>query len=386
MPNTKWSDDRFLDSLRAQGDPEADTAIAQVVADGQKASVGPLFMQLKANDTPLPAEAPQALRDFMAANAGLPPGLDMARLQNGGAAFLRNGVPAVVVLLASSLPRGYGAPCLCEILSISKDLEGRPFDRLMGVVQLLINISDGNAFQPNGRALITARKLRLLHAGVRRITHRMRPHYTQKFGAAVNHEDMLATIMAFSYLVVDGLHRMDLPMTTDEAEDLFYLWRTFALLMGIHPDGRPHDDSLIPANLAEAAEFYASYVRRNNTTAALNPYGAVLTSDNLKMMETMLPAPLRWIGFRFAPQIVMTELMAPDELARVGFRPMTGHGAIKAIFHAILRISQRVGEHEAFETTIARLLLQGMVDTDRGSEVEFGVAFTRLGLRSGSFT
>lgn len=386
MPNTKWSDDRFLDGLRAQGDPEADTAIAQVVADGEKASVGPLFMQLKANDAPLPADAPQPLRDFMTATAGLPPGLDMTRLKNGGAAFLRNGVPATVVLLASSLPRGYAAPCLCEILSISRDLEGRPFDRLMGVVQLLVNISDADAFQPNGRALITAKKLRLLHAGVRRITRRIRPGYEKQFGVAVNHEDMLATLMAFSYLVVVGLERMGLPMREQEAEDLYYLWRVFALLMGIHPDGQPHDDSLIPANLTEAAEFYASYVRRNNTSLDRNQYGAVLTDDNLKMMEHLLPAPLRWVGFRYAPFIVMTELMAPDELARVGFKPMTGHKIIKAVFQGILRISQDAGEHDLFATQIAKLVLQGMVDADRGGQVQFGVAFSRLGLRGPTFT
>ena len=57
MPKTKWSDDDFLNRLRAQGDPEADAAIEHVVAAGQKESIGPLFMHLKANDTPLPAPA-----------------------------------------------------------------------------------------------------------------------------------------------------------------------------------------------------------------------------------------------------------------------------------------------------------------------------------------
>ena len=386
MPSTKWSDDGFLNGLRQQADPEADATIAEIVAGGEKGSVGPLFMMLKANDTPLPANAPQPLKNFMASTAGLPPGIDMARLQRGGQAFLRNGVPAVVVLLASSLPRGYAAPCLCEILSISKDLEGRPFDRLMGVVQLLVNISDGNAFQPNGRALITAQKLRLLHAGVRRIAHRFRPEYQAKYGVPVNHEDMLATIMAFSYLVIDGVHRLGLTMPPEQAEDLYYLWRVFAVLMGIHPAGQPHDDSYVPANLDEAAEFYASYVRRNNTSAALNPHGPRLTLENLLMMQGLLPRPLRLLGFRAAPRIVMTELLQPDELARVGFKPLFGHPVIKAVFQMILRVTQSEGEHHLFAAKIAELVLQGMVDTDRGREVEFGVAFTRLGLRGASFT
>jgi hypothetical protein len=386
MATSKWSNDAFLDSLRRQGDPEADAAVAALVAGGQKELVGAFFKALRANNSPLPADSPQPLHDFMATTAGLPATIDPARLQRGGTAFLRNGLPSVVVLLASSLPRGYAAPCLCEILSISRDLEGRPFDRLMGVVQLLINISDGDAFEARGRAIITAQKLRLLHAGVRRITRRMRPGYESKHGVPVNHEDMLATIMAFSYLLVDGIGRLGLTMQQGEAEDLYYLWRAFALLMGIHPEGSPHDDSLIPANLSEAAEFYASFVRRNNTMPNLNPKGVVLTQDNLRMMQNMLPRPLRWAGLGFAPRILMTELLQPNELARVGLKPMLGHTIVKAVIAAIVRIGQHAGEHDAFAAGIARLMLQGMVDVDRGGQVEFGVAFSRLGLRGAPFT
>jgi hypothetical protein len=385
VPNSKWSDDAFLDSLRRQGDPQADVAIAQVIADGQTKAVGAVFKALRANDTPLPHDAPQPLKDFMAATAGLPPGLDTTRLRRGGEAFLQNGLASVVVLLASSLPRGYAAPCLCEILSISRDLESHPYNRLMGVVELLINISDGNAFQSGGRATITARKLRLLHAGVRRIARRVRPGYEHRYGVPVNHEDMLATIMGFSYLLVDGIRRLGLTLNQEDAEDLYYLWRVFALLMGIHPDGSPHDDSFIPADLSEAAEFYASFVRRNNTMPDANPNGVVLTQHNLNMMESLLPRPLQWIGLRFAPRIVMTELLQPVELARIGFTPLTGHAAIKFALSLLLRVGQRAGEHDRFATRIARLVLQGLVDRDRGGEVEFGVAFSRLGLRSSPF-
>jgi hypothetical protein len=143
---------------------------------------------------------------------------------------------------------------------------------------------------------------------------------------------------------------------------------------------------LIPADLSEAAEFYASFVRRHNTLPDTNPKGVVLTQDNLNMMEGLLPRPLRWIGLRFAPRILMTELMQPDELARVGVSPLVGHSMVKAVLTSILRIGQRAGEHDLFAARIARFLLQGMVDVDRGGEVEFGIAFSRLGLRSAPFT
>ena len=381
----RWSDDAFLDALRASTDPEADAAVAALLASGRMSEIGGLFKLLRANDTPLPATAPQPLKDFMAASAGLPPDLDLARLANGGQAFLRNALPSVVVLLASSLPRGYAAPCICEILSISKDLERHPFGRLMGVVQLLINISDADAFRPGGRALVTAQKLRLLHAGVRAIADRSRPHYRERFGPPVNHEDMLATIMGFSWLLIDGVRRLGLPLSGQEAEDLYYLWRVFALLMGITPAGRPHDFSLIPPTLGDAASFYDAYVRRHDTTADRNRYGVVLTEDNLTMMTSMIWWPLRLIGLGWAPRIAMTELLTPEELARVGQSPLPGHAAIKAGLALILRLGRDVGEHTSFAARLSRLVLQGMVDVDRRGEVSFSIPMSQEDLRSAAF-
>lgn len=382
---SRWSNDAFLDALRRAGDPHADAAVAALIADGGIAAIGPIFRILGANDTPLPADAPAPLKAFVDASPGLPADADLPRLRRGGQAFYRNAVPSVLVLLASSLPRGYAAPCLCEILSISRDLERHPYGRLMGVVQLLINISDANAFDNGGRAIVTARKLRLLHAGVRTVAARYRPGYAERFGVAVNHEDMLATIMGFSLLLIDGIRRLGLPLADEEAGDLYYLWRTFAVLMGIHPDGLPHDDSLVPATLADAQTFYDAYVRRNDTTAERNPYGVVLTNDNLAMMTGLIPWPLRLLGLGFAPRIAMTELLTPEELARVGLTRLTGHSLIKAFLGLVLRAGQDAGERAPLAARLSRLLLQGMVDVDRRGEVPFSIPVTQLDLRSAAF-
>jgi hypothetical protein len=255
----------------------------------------------------------------------------------------------------------------------------------MGVVQLLINISDADAFQPAGRAVVTARKLRLLHAGIRALAAKYRPGYEARFGPPVNHEDMLATIMGFSYLLIDGLRRLGLPFSDDEAEDLYYLWRIFALLMGIHPPGLPHDDSLIPPTIAEAATFYAAYVRRNDTSAERNPYGVVLTQDNLTMMRTMIPVPMRLLGLGWAPRIAMTELLSGEELARVGVTPLIGHALIKACLGLVLRVGKDVGEHTSFAARLSSRILQGMVDLDRRGEVAFSIPASQADLRTAAF-
>jgi len=371
--------------LRQSGDPLADAAVARVKLEGGARAVAGAFRHLQGNASPIPPEAPPALHDFIDATGGLPARVDTARLSAGAAAFLENALPSVVVLLASSLPRGYAAPCLTEILSISRDLERHPYDRLMGVVQLLVNISADDGFGRDGRALITAKKLRLLHAGIRVLTDQYRPDYRARFGVPVNHEDMLATIMAFSYLVVDGIGRLGLPLADTEAEDFYYLWCVFAQVMGIHPPGQPDDASLIPANLTEAAEFYASYVRRTNTMPAGNPYGVTLTEDNLAMMKGLLPPIARLCGLGFAPYLCMTELMSREELARVGCTPMVGHRVLKTVLGLVLRVGQWTGHHDAFISHVAHLVLQGMVAVDRRGEVAFSIPFSRLDLRGPAF-
>ena len=290
-------------------------------------------------------------------------------LTRGGQVYLRHALPSSLVLLASSLPRGYAAPCLCEILSVSRDLQQHPYDRLMGVLQLLVNISTPAAFTPQGRAVVTAQKLRLLHAGVRTLVPRFRPGYEERHGLPVNHEDMLATIMGFSFLVIDGLRRLRLALTAEEEEDFYYLWRIYSQLMGIHPDGHPEDASLIPGSVAEAEEFYNAYVRRQDTAAAANPYGVVLTTDNVGMMVSLLPRRLRWLGFGAAPRVAMAELMTPEELARVGVSPTAGHALTKGLLSLVLHLVQGFQDVAPFSSRLATLMFQGMIDLDRGGQV-----------------
>jgi hypothetical protein len=383
MGDSKWSDDRFLDTLRQQGDPQADLAVRRMMEEREVRAVNEIFKTLRADDAPIPADAPAPFREFAEATGRLPSWADRSRLARGGEVFLKHASSSAVVMLASSLPRGYAAPCLCRVLSISRDLQTHPFQRLMGVIQLLVNVSSKGSFEPAGRAVVTAQKLRLLHAGVRTMVPRFRPGYEEKFGVPVNHEDMLATIMGFSYLVIEGLQRLGLPLSDAEAEDFYYLWRVYAQMMGIHPEGKPDDDSYIPASVEEAGAFYDSFVRRQDTGPAENPYGLVLTQDNLDMMRDLIPKPLRLV-LGLAPRLSMSELMTPAEMARVGVQPVVGHGLLRGVFGLVLRLAQGFLDVVPFSTRLAALIFQGMIDTSRGGEVTFCIPVNRMTLRGRS--
>ena len=383
MADPKWADDRFLDELRRQTDPLADQTVASFLETRSLREVNYIFQTMRSDDQAILADAPAAFQDFVRQTETLPPDIDLARLDRASAVFLRHAATACLVLLASSLPNGYAAPCLNDILMISRDLQKEPFKRLMGVVQMIVNVTSRNAFVPGGLALVTAQKLRLLHAGVRAIVPHYRPLYQERFGPPVNHEDMLATLMAFSYLVIDGLRKLSLGLTDAEAEDYYYLWRVYAILMGIHPPGAPFDDSLVPRDVEEAGLFYASYTRRQYTGPEENPSGIILAQENLEMMISLLPRPLRHTELHLAPQIAMEELLGPEGMARVGITPVTGHEVLRKSFSACLITEQKVADLApcGLVELLGRHLFDKMIDTSRGGPVQFIVPGSVTDLR-----
>jgi ER-bound oxygenase mpaB/B'/Rubber oxygenase, catalytic domain len=303
----------------------------------------------------------------------LPAGVDLERVRRGEAVYMRHAFTGALVLLAKSLPEGYQAPCLTEILMISRDLVRSPYDRLLGVLQMLVRVCSIHGFQPAGAVVLTAQKMRLLHAGVRTLVPRHRPRYEEHYGVPVNHEDMLATLIAFSYLVVDGLQRLEVGLTDDEAEDYYYLWQVFARMVGIHPVDEPDSTAYIPQNLAEAAEFYASYARRHYAEAPQNPSGVTLADDNLKMLQSMIPKPLAVLGLHAMPQIYMWDLMGAEACGRLGILPVPGHKVLKGLLLTAVHLEQRIADHlpakpvEAF----SQMVFQGLIDQQYGGQVEF---------------
>lgn len=373
MPTTQWSDDGFLDGLRRQGDSLADSAVQRLIRERDVSEVNRLFPLMRSDNQPLPPDLPPQFREFLEQTSELPAGVDLERVRRGEAVFMRHAFTAALVLLSKSLPEGYQAPCLTEILMISRDLARSPYDRLLGVLQMLVRVCSVHGFSTGGEVVITAQKMRLLHAGVRTLAYRRKPEYEQRYGVPVNHEDMLATLMAFSYLLIEGLQRLEIGFTDEEAEDLYYLWQVFARLVGIHPADDPDSTAYIPRNVAEAAEFYAAYSRRHYVEAAQNPGGVILARDNLEMLQSLIPGPLAALGLHAMPQIYMWDLMGPEACGRLGISPVPDHPVLKGLLLRAVHLEQRVADHLPAKTVEAfsQRIFQALINQQYGGQVEF---------------
>jgi hypothetical protein len=369
----RWSEP-YLNAMRQQGDALADACVAQLRQDGTITRTSDLFKLLRTNTTPVPAGTPPALRRFLEATRALPSHTDRDRIKHGEDLFMTHAFVAALVLLTKSLPAGYAAPNLAQVLHISGDLERHPYKRTLGVLQMVVNVSTCRGFDTDGAASITAQKLRLLHAGVRDIVRQHLPDYEPRYGVPVNQEDMLGTIMGFSYLVIVGLRQLRAELSPVEEEDFYYLWRTYAHLMGIVP-------AHIPETVADAAAFYTAYARRHYVSARDNPEGVRLAAADLHMLQQMLPWPLRLLGLRVVPRIYMRELLGKEGCARVGIKPVIGHPVLKWLLYHLprlwLRLTEPVDNHARYvHETCSRLIFQGMINRAYNGPVSFLVPET----------
>lgn len=105
------------------------------------------------------------------------------------------------------------------------------------------------------------------------------------------------------------------------------------------------------------------------------------------MMVRMVPRGLRLLGFGVVPQLAMTELLSPEDQARVGFTPVTGHPVVKAAMTAALFVLHGLWRFMPpnFLLMASDLINKEMIKVGRGGEVEFTIPTTLADLRGTGF-
>jgi hypothetical protein len=376
---SRWSDDSFLDSLMRQGDALADATVAALVASSGIDAVNRSFAYLQANDDPIPEDAPVSFRLFCKQTMHLPEGVDMQRIDRGEQALMSYILESGVMMLCRSLPEGYASPRLSQVLCISNDLGNATYNRVLGVVQMLINIGTKHGFEEEGYAIITAQKMRLMHAGARRVAHQYLPNFKARLGGEpISLEDMLGTLMGFSLLAIDGLETLDIGLSPEQAEDIYYLWQVMGVMLGIHPPveaGQSATFEYIPEDLTSAREFYRSYARRHYVNADENPEGCYLAAADLHMMVQLMHPVLRFISLGLIPRLIMQDVMGEEAMRRVKLKPVPLYPLLKGVFLDLpLRLDKMLHSSKRSPTGhFAAHILEDMVVWKYGQPVGFDI-------------
>lgn len=275
----RWTDE-FLESMRLEGDPVADAAIAEAFELGRVARVNELLAEFHHNNDAVPGGLPPRLRDFFQDMSALPGWADPVRIERGNDLFGRYAGHLVSILHCYSLPACYGAAKGAEVLYRSKRIHGQVSRRIMETAQFLIDALDEEGLGRQGRGRRSAQKIRLLHATIRHFL-RHRDDWDMGLGLPINQEDLAGTMCSFSVLIPRGLAKLGVDLPRQDRDDFFHLWSVIGHLIGV-------DERLMPRDFEDGEALIDKILDRQ---WAPSEAGRVITKALVDYLQDMLPGP-----------------------------------------------------------------------------------------------
>jgi hypothetical protein len=189
--------------------------------------------------------APASLKSLVENARFVPPWLDWSRLERANDVFLRPGLLGGLTLGLCSLVHGYAAPAGNKPLAFSGRLKERADRRLAETGRFITAVTASNGLRPGALGWRLVLHVRLMHAAVRRLVLQSGRWSNADWSHPINQHDMLATILLFSSVFVDGIRRLGVHVTPQEADDYQHLFRWVGELIGV-------EAALLPTTYAEA--------------------------------------------------------------------------------------------------------------------------------------
>ncbi|MBI5518158.1 MAG: DUF2236 domain-containing protein [Deltaproteobacteria bacterium] len=227
-----------LGAFLHEGDPLADAVVDALAPLDRPARESLVALGLARGPGAVEAQGPagERLAVLLAHLERTPFWVDHARADRGGAAFLRAGALGGMVLGTYSLVAGYCSPAGNKPLAFSGRLTEEAPRRLGETGRYVQAVCTPGGLRRHGEGWRASVRVRLLHASVRRLLGRHPRWDAGCWGEPINQYDMSGTNLLFSWVVTDGLERLDAPFTAAEREDYLHLWRYAGWLMGVREE------------------------------------------------------------------------------------------------------------------------------------------------------
>jgi hypothetical protein len=277
-PRIIWTDET-LQPLRDVGDPLADGVIVELFADGGVAAMNTLMRDFVANEHPVPANFPSPVRRYLEQSSELPAWADPAIINAGEDVFWRFGPRIILVLCCYSLPFCYLGRNGVPVLALTNRLSSNPKRRIVETAQMVVDcMQAGGLTTPGGRGRLTIQKVRLMHAAIRRLAPTA-PTYKPEYGVPVNQEDLAGTLLSFSWIGIEGLEKLEIPLSADDQQAYLHCWNVVGHLLGLQ-------GILLPSSPAEAKALADGIAAHQ---FGPSPDGENLTKALIDMMVHVLP-------------------------------------------------------------------------------------------------
>ncbi len=302
-PSSLWPD-ALLDPMRQTGDPVADEVVAELFAGGDIAAVNSLMKNLIVNEFPVPEGLPPAVRDYLAKTDALPDWADPDLIKAGEQVFWRFGPQLIVILNTYALPFCYVAKNGVQVLALTTRLLTNPTRRILETAQLLVDVMQpGGLTTDQGRGRRTTQKVRLMHAAIRKLAP-VSQNWAAQFGLPVNQEDLAGTLMAFSWVSLNGLEKLGIAVPDGDREAYLHCWRIVGYLLGIRED-------MLPNDMASAEALSMTIARRQFGPCE---EGQEMTKALVNMLSNVVPGDV----FRHVPALLIRYFLCEQWAAWLG--------------------------------------------------------------------
>jgi hypothetical protein len=301
-----WTD-KWLLEQRNQCDEYADSIVEGIMKEHGIEKMHKMFKNLIRNEHVEYDCLPPQIEEYFKLGLDLPDYADSKLMEAGEEVFRRHGPAMTMLLMYKSLPQSYACANGVQVLhatgrlTTQKGLE--PFKRrLMETAQFVINVMSEGGLKPGGKGIVTALKVRLIHATIRQFLVD-KGWDTKTLGDPLNQEDKAGTLMAFSALVLEGLDKLNINLTSEEKEAFIHCWNVVGYFMGVKRE-------LIPANAEEADELGNLIF---NQQMKYSKQGEELTKALLEFLHSIMPGK-----HGHTPEIMMHYLLGHDVSAALG--------------------------------------------------------------------
>jgi hypothetical protein len=203
--------------------------------------VNSLMRNMIANEAPVVEGLPPIVRDYLAKTSTLPDWADPKLMAAGERVFWCYGPQMVLNLNCYGLPFCYLGQNGVHVLALTTRLVSNATRRVVETAQMVVDVMQaGGLTNDQGRGRRTIQKVRLMHAAIRKLAPTA-PFWNAAYGLPVNQEDLAGTLMAFSWIALDGLQKLGYQLTDDEQKAYLHSWLVVGHLLGIQDDVLPRD-------------------------------------------------------------------------------------------------------------------------------------------------
>jgi hypothetical protein len=363
-----------LDAWRQVGDPEADRFVADhFKKESMRPLMAALVKQKNVAKTDLAElaideneEAEASLQELLDAMAERMPGVTDEDIRIGQDLFEMYGPEILMILGCYSLPAAYSAKKGVQVLATTKFLELEPDRRLAETSQIIMDVmTEGLGEGKGGRE--AAERTRLIHAAIRRLLVEDPDFDTETLGVPINQEDLAATLMTFSYLVLEGLGKMNMRVTDEQAQAFIDTWRQVGCLLGI-------ESGLLPQNVEEAEQLTRAI---QNRQVAPSPHGIeLLRILRSALAEKTLPGLPSAMMRLFMPAGVADAMEIPRNKMWPPVPDWAIHQLVRAVGTIDGVILARLGRRSLILRDVSLDLLEqvmGWQDSEKGSKERFEI-------------